>query len=908
MGDVRYQVNVDTDGAVRNVNRLTQAEQELDRSFERTTTTGIALGAAIGTMAGQLGTQLLGSLVRAGPEMLALGDRVNDVRDAFKNLSAKGGADASQFLESLKTATKGAINNLDLMATANDAMIAGLKPETLTQAANAAKQFADATGQDAASALSALSNALQTGNERVLKQYGILIDSKQILADYGKEAGLSGEQIKNLSKNLDEGTKLALTRAEAEKQLAEKFKETADAAGTGGAGDALERLQVALQNAMENVAAAIDSNESLAGTFDLITETIENTDFSPIIENINSLILKAGEAAKAMISFGEAVAAAVGGGVTLNEKGSALAQLARDVNKLDDAVKGAKSKQEITKLAAAFEVLDKTVKESGLGQSQFAGALELVKKHLDAQNATLPETVTETKKTTSASEELKKKLQELALQHNDTGEATSKAKEKLTEYEKAQKEVRETISHLLGNDGLPALRLQFEQVFQDRYVKAPEYMAQQLESMADEALKAGASISAIKDALEKAANAGSDTPKTKGSGGKPLAEILFPDLDGEAQGIAQQIISTITSALAQVGQAILSGDVLHSSDWANITSSMASSIADAVVPGTGPIADLLVDSLFSAFSDSDSAGTKARKQADAFFADIFNADRLSVVIDGQLTRISDLVFKGNQDSGIFSALPAAAQQAYQGVGAAFESILGITSDLGVNVAAVLANNLGGSLNNLGVLLQTTGKSAEELGNAIVDSALNGEMSFLDAQSALDGVAKAMEKGIPDAVGAVSTAFDNLKASSAQGGRFSVDALRDIGHEALELHAHTIPEAIEALASTGKYTVEELEKFRKAAEAFGITTSEQLENVSDKTAIAILANLQAAQFPFAELKAKIDDITKAVNAIPQKIEREIRFKVKAEYEGNTEQILNTAGVDTGNGIPSGPSPS
>ena len=204
-----------------------------------------------------------------------------------------------------------------------------------------------------------------------------------------------------------------------------------------------------------------------------------------------------------------------------------------------------------------------------------------------------------------------------------------------------------------------------------------------------------------------------------------------------------------------------------------------------------PILGNIVESIFG----GEDAGTTARKAADKFFADAFDANRLQVIIDGQLKEISDLVFKGDSlfggevdfTDGTFSnflaSLPGEAQAAFNGVGLAFEDLLGIGQDVGGQLAAVFANNVGGSLNNLQLLVQSTGKSFEELRGFVVEAFLDGKISALEAQTALNGLAQVAQKGIPDAIGATVQAFDNLKAAGVKGGRALIDALQDIGFEA-----------------------------------------------------------------------------------------------------------------------------
>lgn len=302
------------------------------------------------------------------------------------------------------------------------------------------------------------------------------------------------------------------------------------------------------------------------------------------------------------------------------------------------------------------------------------------------------------------------------------------------------------------------------------------------------------------------------------------------------------------------------------------------------IPGLGSVTSSITDKFFSFGSDNE--GTKAKKAADKFFAEVLDANRLAVVIDGQLTEISDLVFNGNNDgTGIYAGLDAETQLAFAGVGDAFQSLLGIASEVGVNIGNVLANNLGGSLNNLQILVERTGISFDKLRDQVVKAFLDGQLSATQAAQALAGIQKISEKGIPDALGAVDQAFQNLVASGESGGAAIVDALGDIGAEAEELSISSLKGVQDFLVSTGKFTAEQIQATFEALQAAGITSVEQLKNITAEQAIQIAAALQATGVVFDDTSKSAGNIAEELNNIPSEIRTTVRVRFVSEGDRN-----------------------
>lgn len=282
----------------------------------------------------------------------------------------------------------------------------------------------------------------------------------------------------------------------------------------------------------------------------------------------------------------------------------------------------------------------------------------------------------------------------------------------------------------------------------------------------------------------------------------------------------------------------------------------------------------MVGEALKVFGD-DTKGTKERKKIDQYFADLFSGERLAVVIQGQITgaideatgqairnaepqiaRISDLTFEGmtamagrvgfggDGFNAYFETLSSSAQAAFNGIGIAFGSLNGIATEQARLIGIALANNIGGSLQNLQVLIQATGESFDDLAKAVLNSFLDAQLSIEEAYNALVQLQNLYQVGLPDALGAYEQAARNLFniLKDDRPGRYAVDSLRDIGAEGIEAKK-TFETVIASLGQTFTFTAEQQTRLFEALRINGITSLAQLQAASDEQLLAILRNIQ-----------------------------------------------------------------
>lgn len=471
-------------------------------------------------------------------------------------------------------------------------------------------------------------------------------------------------------------------------------------------------------------------------------------------------------------------------------------------------------------------------------------------------------------------------------------------------------------------------------VFKDAALSADEF-AEKIIEIGQRAQKAGVDLGAIRkeagelqeigekvgfDKLERDAKTSKEVAdnieaiKEAQKGMPNLNKLLFGTESGQGGGFfgfdlgsvdlqgEQVLADTLQQSLSSAFQMAING--FSRNDAPEIGAAVGAVLGGAIAAAIGvdpsigvaigSVAGQALGSIAQNFGQ-DSAGTKARKKVDEYFAELFDGQRLGVIIQGEVykataslstlpmmmnqiegemtqtiaptfTRLSDLVFNGftafagnvrygieeaangfNSFSSYFNTLSSSIQNSFTGVGVAFGSLLGLTEEQSKMIGTAIANNIGGSLQNLQVFIQQTGESFDNLAKAVVDSFLSSTLSIEQAYNSLVQLESLYAVGIPGAVGAYQQAIDNLNNSlqSDAPGRYATDSLRDIGAEAIEAGA-SFETAISSLGRTFSFTADQQVRLFEALKINGITSLAELQKASDAQLLAILRNIQIIQ--------------------------------------------------------------
>jgi len=767
------------------------------------------------------------------------GSAIDDVTSAFETLTQRAGGLSDVFLNDLKAATGETISSFELMQKANQALQAGIKPDQYVALTQAARALAEETGGNLTEELNKLERAFATGQDRLLKNRLGIIDLEKAQQSLAENLGTTIDKLTEEQKTFAARNAIV----DAAKKKSEEFgKIQVDA------GDAIAQVSAAISDQRDGIVKALGTNKLFTESMVALAKVIKDINFKPLIDGIakfsnflvSDLIPNVGRGIDVLKEFfGE------------QTEGQTFANEAvRQLSALTAAVNDTRTKAGLDDIAKRSQAIVDVLREMG----------------------------------TEVTPEVTKALDELTRETTQKlGQLEKELADVFGEGIKSGAEAIETV-------GTPAIVSAIKKVgsvaskaVNDKADPVFDFTAPISAALAS-GITSALNSSSLKDAFKGSAGVfgasiGGALGKVVGTDIVPaLTSILGASFGGPAGAVGGQLFGGwVEKAINDFAAAVESGDF----------GGIAEGLVDSIFPGFGGFANDIVDSLFGG---GDSAGTEARKSADKFFADIFDANRVAVVIDGKLTEISDLVFSGNQDGGLFSSLPAATQAAFSGIGAAFEGLLGIAGDLGVNIGNVFANNLGGSLNNLQILVQQTGISFDQLRDQVVKAFLDGKLSATQAAEALRGIEQISQKGIPDALGAVDQAFQNLIDSSTNGGAALVDALGDIAAEATELSITSLDKVREFLTQSGKFTEAQISQTFAALAANGINSIDQLQNVTAEQAIQIVAALEAAGFAFNETGSAVTNIAEELNNIPSEINTIVRVRYVAEGDSAAAEAV------------------
>lgn len=194
-----------------------------------------------------------GAVTSAAGAIAFLGARgavVNDVRDAFGDLSGRVHETANAMLGELQKGTAGTISNFDLMQMANKALGSGLvtSAKDMGTLAAGAKLLADRTGGDTAEAFDTLTTAMAKGKTATLKQFGVFVDAKGAVEEYARSIHKNASDLTEHEKAtaLSQATVAALNR-----ELKAAGPPTMDF------GDLIDRAKTGVSNFVDNLGAAV---------------------------------------------------------------------------------------------------------------------------------------------------------------------------------------------------------------------------------------------------------------------------------------------------------------------------------------------------------------------------------------------------------------------------------------------------------------------------------------------------------------------------------------------------------------------------------------------------------------------------------------------------------------------------
>lgn len=195
--DIKFKLDLDNESflkagleAKESIMKLGDSEN-LAGLLEGLTSTGIAL-AAVGVAA---------FAFKEAIDLTMEAEQINKVEESFKTLATNAGISANELKTGMEEAAGGLIDTNDLLHIANEALVkmggsAAKLPEIMELARKATTVF----GGDFKSNLDNITNAIANGNTKMLKHYGILVDSKKAVEDFAAANNLAVNEVTEAGK------------------------------------------------------------------------------------------------------------------------------------------------------------------------------------------------------------------------------------------------------------------------------------------------------------------------------------------------------------------------------------------------------------------------------------------------------------------------------------------------------------------------------------------------------------------------------------------------------------------------------------------------------------------------------------------------------------------------------------
>jgi hypothetical protein len=896
--EIDLKIVVDDSGAIQSINGVDEAIQKTKKDTEGLGETGSNAFRSWAVSAATFLTSVVGvtASINTLKNSLNLAREVEDLSASFELLSSRVGNDAAAKIEELRKATQGMTSDVDLFRATNQALLLGVdegsgKFEELTQAA---VKLGNSMGISTTEAVNSLVLGLGRQSKMILDNLGIIVDAE---AGYQRYADSIGKTVG------------ALTEAEKKQAfINEGFRAiTETAAGLAPSADtaasAFERLGVSFENARSNFALGVSSSTDLANALKDIGVSLDSIGWQ-----------QAGRAFGDFMSYAvSAINTLKGVNDSLNDLGLTLNLAFKNITSPDSFAAFTSpilsAQVEVQKLKADMEKLQSSTSKVGPQTAAFNAYKDI---------ASLVE------KAGNTAEIAAPKIEKV-------GTATVKAAKAAKEAKKPFDEISSSLqSMIISLDETNQYESAVTGLF-DAF-KAGEIdtsvLGKAFENLANDAAQSELGIGNLKEAMSMYGKEAEKVQETTDKGF--LGGLFDPNssqssslITGFTEQLGQDLSNSITGAIttafeggsvrdsiagmgAAIGQA--GGQALGAAfagpAGAAIGGSLGSVLGDKVFEelsqfgkksgqsigqgiglALGGITGGFLGGKLGGLFDEMSRDEKLRRA----FGDSFNKIIEQADIDILKFLDTDNVQQKFEDLNLDGVL----QPQFDGIAASLATTFGLLEEGGDSmlnqfsqILAVNFQNVEG-LNDLQIILQQAGMDAETLQANLEAAYLQGDLGageFLNANAQIENL---FQQGIPGAIGATDTAFMNFVTNGLNSGAEAKDALGDLGAEmteALNGGVSSLAELQEKLIAQGA-DAGKVAKLFEALGSAGISTIEQLTNISTIQSATITNQLQQVQGFFAETTNQVAELENQINALDNK-EINIKVKYSSEYDSQT----------------------
>jgi|GEM_PF-4193632 len=193
-------------------------------------------------------------------------EKIKQIENSFEALASGAGLAADVIRNDLVGASKGLADDTDLLQAANRAIIGmGASASHLGEIMDIARKSTAVFGGDLIQNFEAMNQAITNGNTKMLKQFGIVIDSDKAYRDYARSIGVSTDALS------EHGKKQAILNAFL-KEGNEKTKGVDESATQ--ATQSFQRFLVTVNSLKEAFAGAVSQSGFFKTVLDFMSDSV----------------------------------------------------------------------------------------------------------------------------------------------------------------------------------------------------------------------------------------------------------------------------------------------------------------------------------------------------------------------------------------------------------------------------------------------------------------------------------------------------------------------------------------------------------------------------------------------------------------------------------------------------------
>lgn len=260
---------------------------------------GLSKFAGVGVAATGVLAGFAASAVGISRTLLEVASGVEGLQNQFAKLNLEAGNDPNEQILKLRKSVQGLLTDAEIFEQFNKAAALGLPVDRFEELSAAAIKVGKSIDVDAQTAIESFTVGVGRQSIQMLDNLGIIIKSEEAYQKYATANDLVASKLTDTEK------KAAFTAAAID-ALTQKSQEAADIQETAAV--AYEQFQVAIANAVKDVAIAVSNNEDLAKAIQEITREIGELDLEAFADLIGNTAAKTLELAAAFVRGSKAIA------------------------------------------------------------------------------------------------------------------------------------------------------------------------------------------------------------------------------------------------------------------------------------------------------------------------------------------------------------------------------------------------------------------------------------------------------------------------------------------------------------------------------------------------------------------------------------------------------------------------